>query len=195
MTAEFKANRRREFKKRRSRSLTLMRLQFLPHSADLRLNTLFITTDNNNQSINNTLNDSKSLWLSCVCQTCWSMLMNTRAGLRLLPLTVSRHVDGPSHRDWRPALRHRQHLHRLPLRSPFAVTTQHGRVHALPGRVCWAVGRVRTGVKGQRQRGKKVRNQRKVRGLRKCLFLILTLISSVRTQRGWCNTSIWCCNK
>lgn len=53
-----------------------------------------------------------------------------------IPLTVGRHVDGPPHRHRRPSLRDAQHLHGLPLGPSFTVTTQHGRVHALPGRIC-----------------------------------------------------------
>lgn len=73
--------------------------------------------------------------------------MNTRAGLRLLPLTVGRHVDGSSHGDGRSSLRDAQHLHGLPLWSALTVTAQHGWIHTLPGRVCWA----RPGVKRQRR--------------------------------------------
>ncbi len=64
------------------------------------------------------------------------MLMNTRADLHLLPLTVGRHVDGSSYWYGRSSLRDTQHLHGLPLWSPLTVTAQHGRVHALPRRVC-----------------------------------------------------------
>lgn len=52
------------------------------------------------------------------------------------PLSVLRHVDGPPGWDGRAPVRDAQHLHGLPLRSPFAVTVQHGGVHPLPGRIC-----------------------------------------------------------
>lgn len=52
------------------------------------------------------------------------------------PLSVLRHVDGPPGWDGRAPVRHAQHLHGLPLRSPFAVTVQHGGVHPLPGGIC-----------------------------------------------------------
>lgn len=52
------------------------------------------------------------------------------------PLSVLRHVDGPPGWDRRAPVRDAQHLHGLPLWSPFAVTVQHGGVHPLPGRIC-----------------------------------------------------------
>lgn len=52
------------------------------------------------------------------------------------PLSVLRHVDGPPGWDGRAPVRDAEHLHGLPLWSPFAVTVQHGRVHPLPGRIC-----------------------------------------------------------
>lgn len=100
--------------------------------AELGLNTLLITTDNNKHPFYS--EHQQHLFDRSVCL----MLIYTCADLHLLPLTVGRHVDGPPYWYRRPSLRDAQHLHWLPLRPPLTMTTQHWRVYAFSGRVCWA---------------------------------------------------------
>lgn len=77
----------------------------------------------------------------------WETALHRHARLRLFttfllfsppsaPLSVLRHVDGPPGWDRRAPVCDAEHLHGLPLWSPFAVTVQHGRVHPLPGGIC-----------------------------------------------------------
>lgn len=53
-----------------------------------------------------------------------------------LPLSMLRHVDGPPGRYRGATVCHTEDLHGLPLRSPLAVTVQHGGVHPLLWGIC-----------------------------------------------------------